>query len=54
MGETNVLSVVLASGYHGPPQLTIQRAFTEWTLDPWALGIAVLVGGIEVSWDRRV
>jgi hypothetical protein len=21
-------------GYHGPPELTVARAFTEWTLDP--------------------
>jgi cytochrome c oxidase assembly factor CtaG len=54
MGETNVLSVVLASGYHGPPQLTIQRAFTEWTLDPWALGLVLLLGGLYLAGARRL
>jgi cytochrome c oxidase assembly factor CtaG len=35
----------LASGYHGPPQLTVGRAITSWTLDPWSLaGIAILGG----------
>jgi cytochrome c oxidase assembly factor CtaG len=54
MGETNVLSVVLASGYHGPPQLTIQRVFTEWTLDPWALGLVLLLGGLYLAGARRL
>lgn len=54
MGQTNVLSVALVSGYHGPPQLTVARAFTEWTLDPWALGIAALLGGLYLAGVRRV
>ncbi len=54
MGETNALSVVLASGYHGPPQLTIQRVFTEWTLDPWALGLVLLLGGLYLAGARRL
>jgi cytochrome c oxidase assembly factor CtaG len=54
MRETNVLSVVLASGYHGPPQLTVPRAFTEWLLDPWALGFVLLLGGLYLAGARRV
>ena len=47
-------TVALASGYHGPPQLTVQRAFTEWTLDPWALGFVLLLGGLYLAGARRV
>ena len=43
--------VVLASAYHGPPRLTLPRAFTEWTADPvMIILIAVLavcyLGGV--------
>jgi cytochrome c oxidase assembly factor CtaG len=41
-------------GYHGPPQLTLARAFTEWTLDPWALGFVLLLGGLYLAAVRRV
>jgi len=37
---------LLASGYHGPPQLTPPRAFTEWSLDPWALALVLVLGGL--------
>ncbi len=54
MGRTNVLSVALASGYHGPPQLTVARAFTEWTFDPWAVAFVLLLGGLYLAGVRRV
>src|ERR1700691_5052672 len=54
MAPIDVMSAALASGYHGPPQLTPQRAFTEWTLDPWALAIAALLGGLYLAGARRV
>jgi len=54
MSGTNVLSVALVSGYHGPPELTVTRAFTEWTLDPWALGFVLLAGGLYLAGVRRV
>jgi cytochrome c oxidase assembly factor CtaG len=54
MGRTNVLSAALASGYHGPPELTVTRAFTEWTLDPWALAFVLLLGGLYLAGVRRV
>ena len=43
-----------AAGYHGPPQLTVPRAFTEWTLDPWALAFVLLLGGLYLAGVRRV
>jgi cytochrome c oxidase assembly factor CtaG len=41
-------------GYQGPPELTLPRAFTEWTLDPWALGFVLLVAGLYLFGARRV
>ena len=40
--------------YHGPPELTPLRALTEWTLDPWALAFALLLGGLYLVGARRV
>src|ERR1700676_3347775 len=37
--------LTLASGYHGPPGLTLTRAFTEWTFDPWMVALVVILGG---------
>jgi cytochrome c oxidase assembly factor CtaG len=48
------LSRALASGYHGPPELTVTRALTEWTLDPWMLVLIVLLGGGYLAGVRRV
>ena len=39
------LTGALASGYHGPPELTVTRALTEWTLDPWMLALILVLGG---------
>jgi cytochrome c oxidase assembly factor CtaG len=47
------MGTALASGYHGPPALTLGRAFTEWTLDPWMLALAVLLGGWYLAGVRR-
>jgi cytochrome c oxidase assembly factor CtaG len=54
MGRTNVLGVALASGYHGPPQLTMARAFTEWAFDPWSVALVLLAGGLYLAGVRRV
>jgi cytochrome c oxidase assembly factor CtaG len=46
----------LAGGYHGPPQLTVARGFTEWTFDPWMLGLILLLGAAYLAgfyWLRR-
>src|SRR5271169_2187542 len=48
------LTRALASGYHGPPELTVTRALTEWTLDPWVLVLIVLLGGGYLAGVRRV
>jgi cytochrome c oxidase assembly factor CtaG len=47
------LTRTLAAGYHGPPGLTVTRAFTEWTLDPWMLALIVLLGGAYLAGVRR-
>src|SRR6201994_952920 len=39
----------LAGGYHGPPQLTVSRGFTEWTFDPWMLGLILLLGAAYLA-----
>ena len=48
------LTRALASGYHGPPELTVTRALTEWTLDPWMLALIVILGGAYLAGVRRV
>jgi cytochrome c oxidase assembly factor CtaG len=45
---------LLASGYHGPPELTPLRALTQWALDPWALAVLLLAGGLYLAGVRRV
>jgi len=40
-------------GYHGPPELTVARAFTEWTLDPWMLALVLILGGGYIAAMRR-
>jgi cytochrome c oxidase assembly factor CtaG len=40
--------------YDGPPALTLARAFTEWTFDPWVFGIIVLLGGGYLAGMRRL
>jgi cytochrome c oxidase assembly factor CtaG len=44
----------LASGYQGPPALTVARAFTEWTLDPPMLALVLLLGGCYIAGARRL
>jgi cytochrome c oxidase assembly factor CtaG len=58
--ETAVASAGLAGltraaegGYHGPPELTVARAFTEWTLDPWMLALVLILGGGYLAAVRR-
>jgi cytochrome c oxidase assembly factor CtaG len=46
--------VALASGYHGPPELTFARAFTIWHLDPWTLVAVLLLGGAYLAGARAV
>src|SRR6516165_4827511 len=48
-----VVAAYQGPGYQGPPELTVARAFTEWTLDPWALGLVLLLAGLYLSGARR-
>ncbi len=43
----------LASGYHGPPELTLVRAFTEWTADLPMIALVVVLGGCYLLLARR-
>jgi cytochrome c oxidase assembly factor CtaG len=44
----------LASGYTGPPALTVDRAFTSWTLDPWSLAAILVLAAGYLAGMRRV
>jgi cytochrome c oxidase assembly factor CtaG len=44
----------VAAGYHGPPELTVARAFGEWMLDPWALAVVALLALAYLTGVRRV
>jgi cytochrome c oxidase assembly factor CtaG len=44
----------VASGYHGPPALTVPRAFTEWTVDPWMLALILVLGLAYLTGVRKV
>ena len=48
------MGTVLASGYHGPPKLTVIRALTEWTFDPWMLALIVVLGVAYLAGVARV
>ncbi len=41
-------------GYTGPPELTLSRVFTSWTLDLPVLAVVLLVGGCYLAGVRRV
>src|ERR1700761_2359683 len=41
------------AAYHGPPALTLTRAFTEWTFDPWMTAFVVILGGGYLTGARR-
>jgi cytochrome c oxidase assembly factor CtaG len=43
----------LASGYHGPPELTFARALASWRVDPWTLAAVVLLGAAYLIGARR-
>jgi cytochrome c oxidase assembly factor CtaG len=43
-----------ATSYHGPPELTVSRAFSEWVLDPWALAFILLLAVAYLLGVRRL
>ncbi len=47
---------VLAAGggYHGPAELTLLRAVTSWTFDPWAFVIIVVLAGAYLAGVRKL
>ena len=47
------LSRTVASGYQGPPELTLARVLTEWTLDPWMLALVLVLGVGYLAGTRR-
>jgi cytochrome c oxidase assembly factor CtaG len=42
------------AGYHGPPGLTLVRAFTEWSFDPWACLFIVALGACYLAAVTRL
>jgi cytochrome c oxidase assembly factor CtaG len=44
----------LAAVYHGPPELTVASAFSQWVLDPWALAVIALLALAYLAGVRRV
>jgi cytochrome c oxidase assembly factor CtaG len=44
----------LASGYTGPPELTLARAFTQWTADVPMIVLVVVLGGCYLAGVARV
>ena len=44
----------LAITYHGPPELTLSRAVSSWTLDPWTLAALAVLGGGYLAGVRRI
>ncbi len=47
------LSALADAAYHGPPELTVTRAFTEWTFDPVMTALVVVLGGCYLAGARR-
>jgi cytochrome c oxidase assembly factor CtaG len=47
------LTRTLGSGYQGAPELTLTRAFTQWTLDPWMLALVLILGAGYLAGARR-
>src|SRR5690348_8200585 len=43
-----------AGGYTGPPELTVTRAFTSWTLDLPVLLVVLAAGGLDLAGVWRV
>jgi cytochrome c oxidase assembly factor CtaG len=43
-----------ASGYHGPPELTLAGAFTQWTADLPMIALVVVLGGSYLAAVRKV
>jgi cytochrome c oxidase assembly factor CtaG len=53
-GNVTYMLAALASGYHGPAELTFARAFTSWQIDPWSLAAIVVAGALYLVGVRRI
>jgi cytochrome c oxidase assembly factor CtaG len=52
-GSTAAAVVHAASAsYQGPPELTVARAFSSWTVDPWALAVIAVLGAAYLAGMR--
>jgi cytochrome c oxidase assembly factor CtaG len=49
-----VAAVLSAGGYQGPPELTVARAFTSWTLDLPVLAVVLLAAALYLAGARRM
>jgi cytochrome c oxidase assembly factor CtaG len=49
-----VAAVLSAGGYQGPPELTVARAFTSWTLDLPVLAVVLLAAAFYLAGVRRM
>ncbi|HXZ73478.1 MAG TPA: cytochrome c oxidase assembly protein [Streptosporangiaceae bacterium] len=47
-------AVVSAGGYQGPPELTVARALTSWTLDLPVLAVVLLAAALYLAGVRRM
>jgi cytochrome c oxidase assembly factor CtaG len=45
---------VIAGGYRGPPELTVARVFTSWTLDVPVLAVVLLAGVLYLAGVRQI
>jgi cytochrome c oxidase assembly factor CtaG len=52
-GDLLALTRTLAAAYHGPPALTLTRAFIEWTFDPVMAALIVVLGAGYLAGARR-
>ena len=47
------MAAAFGAGYHGPPELTLARAVTSWTFDPWTCAFVLLAGAGYLAGVRR-
>jgi cytochrome c oxidase assembly factor CtaG len=47
------MAVALAAGYQGLPALTVARAFTSWTFDPWACALVLALAAGYLAGVRQ-
>jgi cytochrome c oxidase assembly factor CtaG len=48
-GLASGAALAVRAAYHGPPELTVPRAFTSWMIDPWSLAVIVVLAGLYLA-----